>query len=352
MNHTSTRLVAVVGALLLATSYAAPAIACCGQSASVGYAPAYSAGYAPVASTSYYAPTAYTAAYAPTYTTAYSPVVVQQQPTGWYPGYWLSRANSRIWNGPRRQVVAYQPTTFAQPMWGATAAPACSTCASYAPAAPTCSTCTAGYAPSYTASYAPACETGCSSCSAAPVVTQVSYEQPAAAPCCAASAQPTTVAAPPQTYVAPPTDTSSLQPTPAPGVANQPPANTNVTNDPPPTFNNTTASPSSTTTNRPAEPTTTAPPETPVSPEPAGDTNENDPYKVNKDDNSTYLEMPKLFNPKDRTARRSASIAPVHTAVYKQPVATRTAAAATVTRGPVSDEQARIDAIGWTSASK
>ena len=98
-----------------------------------------------------------------------------------------------------------------------------------------------------------------------------------------------------------------------------------------------------------------APPETPVSPEPAGETNEtnqNDPYKVNKDDNSTYLEAPKLFNPKDRTARRSASIAPVHTAVYKQPVATRTAAAATVTRGPVSDEQARIDAIGWTSASK
>ena len=131
MNHTSMRLVAVVGALLLATSYAAPAIACCGQSATVGYAPAYSAGYAPVASTSYYAPTAYTAAYAPTYTTAYSPVVVQQQRTGWYPGKWLSRANSWVWNGPRTQVVAYQPTTYVQPTWGG-AAPACSTCASYA----------------------------------------------------------------------------------------------------------------------------------------------------------------------------------------------------------------------------
>jgi hypothetical protein len=73
---------------------------------------------------------------------------------------------------------------------------------------------------------------------------------------------------------------------------------------------------------------------------------------VKNGDNATYLEAPKLFNPKDRTARRSGSIAPVHTAVYQQPVAYHTTAAKVSSQGPVSNEQARIDAIGWTSASK
>ena len=213
------RLVAVVGMLLLATSYAAPAIACCGQSASVGYAPAYSAGYAPVASTSYYAPTAYTAAYAPTYTaayaptytTAYSPVVVQQQRTGWYPGKWLSRAELMGLERPANAGRCLSTHNLRSANVGR--------CGPRLP--DVCLVrpgrtglfhlhrrlCTCVQHLTHTASYAPACETGCSSCSAAPVVTQVSYEQPAAATCCAAGAQPTTVAAPPQTYVAPPADT-------------------------------------------------------------------------------------------------------------------------------------------------
>jgi hypothetical protein len=73
---------------------------------------------------------------------------------------------------------------------------------------------------------------------------------------------------------------------------------------------------------------------------------------VKSGDNSSYLEAPKLFNPKDRTARRGGSIAPVRTAVYQQPVAYHTTAAKVSSPAPVSNEQARLDAIGWTSASK
>jgi hypothetical protein len=175
-------------------------------------------------------------------------------------------------------------------------------------------------------------------------VTQVSYQQApqqVAPPCCAASA-PAQTAAPQQTYVQP--NTTTNQPTVAPGVTNQPPASTGVT-EPPPSFPSNTSTPATSTSNRPAEATT------PVTPEPNSETEKKDPYEVNQGDNSTYLEAPKLFNPKDRTAQRG-SIAPVRTAVYQQPVAYRATAAKTVSRGPVSDEQARIDAIGWSSASK
>ena len=100
--------------------------------------------------------------------------------------------------------------------------------------------------------------------------------------------------------------------------------------------------PSETTTNRPAEPAT--PPA--AQPEPGGEV-EKDPYKVEKSDPSTYLQPPKLFDPRDRTAKRG-SIAPVHTAVYQQPVSVRQTSAAP--RGPITAEQAQKDAIGWTTA--
>jgi hypothetical protein len=87
-----------------------------------------------------------------------------------------------------------------------------------------------------------------------------------------------------------------------------------------------------------------------VQPEPATDTDQKTPYDaVKKSDNSTYLEAPKLFNPKDRTAMHTGA-ASVRTAVYEQAVSTRKAVAAP--RGPVSAAQAQQDAIGWSSASK
>jgi hypothetical protein len=93
-----------------------------------------------------------------------------------------------------------------------------------------------------------------------------------------------------------------------------------------------------TTANRPAE---TVTPQPPVQPQPGADTE-------TKSDNSTYFEPPKLFNPNDRTAKRT-SIAPVRTAVFEQPVSYRSTS--TAKRGPVTDAQAKIDAAGWSSAS-
>lgn len=64
--------------------------------------------------------------------------------------------------------------------------------------------------------------------------------------------------------------------------------------------------------------------------------------------NAQYFEAPELFNPKDRTAQRS--IAPVRTALYKQPVGYQQISAPSSER--ITAEQARRDAVGWTSASK
>jgi hypothetical protein len=57
------------------------------------------------------------------------------------------------------------------------------------------------------------------------------------------------------------------------------------------------------------------------------------------------FEAPKLHDPNDRTAQRS--IAPVKTALYREPVRYHN-----VSTRRVTAEQARQDAIGWTSASK
>jgi hypothetical protein len=126
-----------------------------------------------------------------------------------------------------------------------------------------------------------------------------------------------------------------LQPTPAPtNTATQPQAP--AATEPRPNL------PSEQTTNRPADSST--PPA--AQPEPAGEV-EKDPYKVEKTDNSTYLQPPKLFDPRDRTAKRG-SIAPVHTAVYHQPTSYRQTS--TAPRGPITAEQAQKDAVGWTTA--
>jgi len=98
----------------------------------------------------------------------------------------------------------------------------------------------------------------------------------------------------------------------------------------------------STTTNRPLENTAT-PPQQPAQP-----ASSHPEYDVKKNDNSTYLEAPKLFSPQDRTAQRG-SIAPVHTALYKQPASYRQISTADTV---VTAEQAHKDAAGWTSVSK
>ncbi len=343
MNHKSFRYISAAGALLFSACFVVDARAqCCGQAT----------------------------------TAFYQPVGVQTVNTGWYPGYWWNRASARLWGSPNTYVAAYQPTYYANYGYTASYAPACSscsscsTCASYSPCS-TCSSCSAGYAPScsscgtYTTSYAPACSScaspcsscsscsscgsgyvtsyapscgcetcgstcpsncGCSSCSGGQTVNQVSYQQPSGCSNCSAN-----VSSPPPTFVAPAAGTAP-QPTAAPGVIAAPP----TTTDQRPTYD----------TNRPAD---SAAPDNGVQPEPASEPSQEDPYKVKKSDTSTYLEAPKLFNPKDRTAR-TGSIAPVRTAVYEQPVSYRHIS--TAPRGPISDEQARIDAIGWTSGSK
>ena len=105
----------------------------------------------------------------------------------------------------------------------------------------------------------------------------------------------------------------------------------------------TSAPPAETTYRKPTEPTPAT--STPATPPPTPGANS--PYDVKKNDNSTYLEAPKLFSPQDRTAQRS--IAPVHNALYNQPASYRQVSTAPIV---VTAEQARKDASGWSSASK
>jgi hypothetical protein len=345
----------VLLAVLLVCGASATAMAQCATcgAQAVAYQPAtYQAAYAPVA---------YQAAYAPvTYTTAYS---------GWYPGYWLGRANRTVWGVPTYSVGYAPATTYAASYAPAytvgyapvSSCPTCSTCstcsASYAP---TCSTCSASYAPTCstcTANYAPTCSTcgtvsevvlrpvcdscsgsstcsscqscsggspcsGCSTCGAAPTVTQAVYEQPSGCSSCGAG-QPAPVAAPapalaPTTYTNPAPSTyraAEPQPTLAPTPQTAPPS----------TFRETQK----------------------VEPGPAMDSApilQPTPQKGPGEASSTNLEAPRLLSPQDRTAQHNA--APVWMAVYNKPASGRTAV------HTVSREQAMDDASGWVSASK
>ena len=280
---------------------------------------------------------AYTSYYAPAYTSYYAPAAYQTNYSGWYPGYWWDRAVARVWGSPSTYVASY-PSTYSAAYRPAYYAGYGGYATSYAPAS-SYSSCTAGYAPcnTYTTSYAPACGTcqsGCSTCSSTPVVTQASYQtyqQPAGCSTYAASVPATA----PPTYVQPPA--AAPQPTPAP-----------ASTEPPPSL--APSGPQSSTSSKPAD--TAMPPSPDVQPAPGSDTEGFDPYhpdKVNKSDSSTYFEAPKLFNPKDRTAKHTG-IAPVRTAIYEQPVTYRKTS--TTTRGPITAAQAQQDAIGWSSASK
>lgn len=274
-----------------------------------------------------------TAYYQPAAVTAYSPVAS----TGWYPGYYWNRVRTRLFGSPSTYVAAYPATTYAAsyaPAYTASYAP--SYTASYAPtyatsyaapaacpSCPTCSSCTVGYAPSTACPACPTCPTE--------VFAHASYAQPACPTCGVGTAsvqqrQDTSTTqspelAPPQTFA--PTTSNG-------GGAGGPsvPADTSETER-----------------REGQKPETNG---TELQPGP-GDTDETpveDPYKVNNSsDSSTMFEAPKLHDPNDRTAQRA--IAPVKTALYKQPVAYRN-----VSTQRVTAEQARQDAIGWSSVSK
>jgi hypothetical protein len=103
--------------------------------------------------------------------------------------------------------------------------------------------------------------------------------------------------------------------------------------------------PTERTLQRPANGADQAIQDAPTEAEPNGSGYDSAPEATNTD-NATYLEPPKLFDPKDRTAQRK--IAPVRTALYEQPVGYQRISAR---HTRITAEQAKRDAAGWTSAS-
>jgi hypothetical protein len=327
--------IAVFAVLLVAAKTKA---ACCGGWGTTAYYPS--------TYNTYYAGS-YAASYPAAYQTSYAG-------TGWYPGYYWDRIRTRLWGSPTTYVAAYPGTAYYAsyaPSYGVSYAPTYAAASYSAPACASCSTCqscTAGHAPCSTcgvqqvtlrpvcttacSSPCDACASDCSGCStcAGQVVTQTSYERPACATCNGSSTvhveqgSSTT----PSPDVATPPPTFGTQETTGAGEKPALPADSSV----------------------PGEQLQNKPPTNGAESQPGpGDDTETTPakelYKVESTDSATMWEAPKLHDPNDRTAQRS--IAPVKNALYKQPAGYRT-----VSMQRVSAEQARKDAIGWTSASK
>jgi hypothetical protein len=331
-------LAVVVMLVVVAQSHAA----CCGGGGGM-------TAFYPSASTSYYAGS-YSASYPAMYTTNYS--------GGWYPGYWMDRIRTRLWGSPSTYVAAYPTmahsasyaptyaasyaptyatTSYAAPAYSSSStcqscsyAPACSTCSQQVTLRPVCATCTTG------------CAT-CPSCTVPSGVTQTSYQQ-----------QPCPTCANGQAHVQTQTQTQQN------GAPSPTPAEHSIqTFDSTGTMNGAT---NGTAADQPSVPENTPPVErqeqkppvngdtTGAQPAPGDDTTEDPevaPYKVNGE-SSTYFEAPKLHDPNDRTAQRGV-LAPVKTAIYKQAAGYRSVA---TQPQRVTAEQARQDAIGWTSAAK
>jgi hypothetical protein len=150
-------------------------------------------------------------------------------------------------------------------------------------------------------------------------------------PSCGCTANQTTYNQP----AAPTQVTSSAPP------ANTAPATAPLQPEPRPTLdpNQQPQQAQNTTTNRPVETPVTPPPAQPAQP-----ASSHPEYDVKKND--TGASDLKLFNPQDRTAQRA--IAPVHTALYKQPASFRPVSTALPI---VTDEQVHKDAAGWGSVS-
>jgi hypothetical protein len=254
-----------------------------------------------------------TAFYQPATHTAYSPVVVQTNP-GWYPGYFLDRMRTRLWGAPTAYVASY-PTTYvaSYPSTYVASYPSYTTsyAASYAPVS-TCSTC----APSQQVTMRPvvACDpcVSCSPCSSCGVV-QTSYEQSSGCASCGVESYSESV--------------GTSTPTNGTGQPSIPPA------EPTPTQRSLKVDPDDTETPPAEEPNETTPDETTT--------------EDASEQNAEYFKAPELFAPKnDRTAQRK--ISPVRTALYQQSIGYRS-----VSNLPqrITAEQAKRDAMGWTSAS-
>jgi hypothetical protein len=320
MVANSLRRCLVVIALLMSALCALRAEAqCCGSAYSAYYPAAYTA-YSPPAYTSYYG--------------YYG---------GWYPGYWLDRIRARVWGSPSTYVAAYPSTYYASyaPSYAVGYRPAYSVgyAASYAaPACSSCSTCSS--CSSYAAGYSPcsSCSSGCAPCSACstcatPTASQAVYQQPAGCASCGAAAPVMT--APGAVVMPAPGATVTPSPVPqqaAPAATDSRPELAPSEQVGPRTYQ------------RPADAEQQNGEQQPVQPAPGTDDAEKDPYKV-EGDSSTYFQAPKLFDPNDRTAKRS--LAPVTTALYQKQVSYRA-----VSAGPITLEQAQRDAAGWVSAAK
>jgi len=275
------------------------------------------------------APVTYQAAFAPATTTAFVPVASTSYSSGWYPGYWLGRANRSIWGVPSTTTF-YAPVTTANfaPVTTANFAPV--TTANFAPVtttsfAPTCSTCTAHFAP--------ACST-CSTCSA----STVSFAAPACDACTAggvtqaAHIESMPSAASASTFIPQTSGTASstMEPQPTLDPNQQVPGERTMQQ---------TDKPLSAEPPLPAE--SPSPDEPPLQPQPQADTT---------DDSTTNIQAPQLFDPNDHTARRHP--APVWTAVYHQTAKAETATQTVSFPQAISLEQAELDAEGWASAAE
>jgi hypothetical protein len=341
--------VAVLSMLLVAAD--ANAACCGGGGATAFYGGGYSAHY-PSTYSSYYAGS-YSSYYPSTYQTNYS--------GGWYPGYYWDRVRARLWGRPSTYVAAY-PTTYtaAYPSaYTAAYAPSFST-SHYSPsasygasyAAPSgCSTCTAGYAPScstctqqVTLRPVCGCPTACGTCetctsctTCATGVAQTSYQQPSST-CTTCNASPAR-----ETVII--REQAHQQQQPQQHTPDEAPQQTF-------TSGNDGGAPGLGAGDNPAaqreeqKPVTNGTDDTSTQPGPGSDAEGYDPYDPDKEEGSTYLQPPQLFDPKDRTAQKR-HIAPVTTALYQKQASYRN-----VSSRPITAEQAKQDAIGWESASE
>jgi hypothetical protein len=216
----------------------------------------------------------------------YSPVTYtayQPVASSWYPGCCLTNWWRGMWGSG--YTAAYAPAyTSYRPVYYASYP----TTTHYAPAS-ACTTCTTGCDP-------------CSSCSVGGV-SQAAYQDSGCSTC--GVSQAATISSPPSsTY-----PTSEPRPTLAP--SDNPPVEREV--------------------QRPVESANE------IRPEPQSEVYE---------ENASFFEPPRLFNPKDQTAARNAEVS-VRTAVYEKPVAGQQPITRTVS---ISRAEAERDATGWSSA--
>ncbi|MCG8449365.1 MAG: hypothetical protein MI725_07290 [Pirellulales bacterium] len=277
-----------------------------------------------------------TVAYQPVTYQVAQPVVTRQTRARWYPGKLLDRWRSRGLTAQQTYAVGYAPYAAAYAPYTVGYAPYG---VGYAPQ-------TVAYRP-YVTSYAPltpACNT-CVQRVARPVVLQrVAAAGCAICGCDPCNCNPCGCASCPTTGVSQAIYTESAGcPTCATGAATYTPSQPNVgPQTPPPVLNDVEPAPQDSTYR------------TQRATEGGGNGSKVDHYPGPAEgaDTSTYFDLkaPKLFDPSDRTARRSTSsrgpTVDVWNAVYRKPVT------GNVSQVSQSRTQAEIDAEGWTAVSR